>query len=120
MRIPLAAASGVMVFSGAFLLGAIGGAGPAGASACDAYSGVCPTTPPTTIGGGGGGPGTPRSAVPVPQHSPVTVRGNTSSPAGTLPFTGGEFVLMLTLGGSAVAGGTALVVAGRRRTSHLN
>jgi hypothetical protein len=33
----------------------------------------------------------------------------------TLPFTGGEVVALTLLGAGAVAGGAALVVAGRRR-----
>lgn len=33
----------------------------------------------------------------------------------TLPFTGGEIVLMTLAGAGAIAGGTAFVVAGRRR-----
>ncbi len=32
----------------------------------------------------------------------------------TLPFTGGEFVLLILTGAGTVAGGTALVLAGRR------
>lgn len=35
----------------------------------------------------------------------------------TLPFTGGEVVTLTLLGAGAVAGGAALVVAGRRRAS---
>lgn len=33
----------------------------------------------------------------------------------TLPFTGGEVVVLTLIGGAAVVGGAALVVAGRRR-----
>lgn len=39
---------------------------------------------------------------------------NSTSPS-TLPFTGGELVTMTAIGGAALAGGVALVVAGRRR-----
>ena len=45
---------------------------------------------------------------------------NNRTPPGTperLPFTGGEVVALTLLGAGAVAGGAALVVAGRRRTS---
>lgn len=43
-----------------------------------------------------------------------TVSNNSSTPA-TLPFTGGEVLLLGLVGAGALAGGTALVVAGRRR-----
>jgi hypothetical protein len=35
----------------------------------------------------------------------------------TLPFTGGEIILMTTLGAAALGAGTTFVVAGRRRRS---
>lgn len=41
--------------------------------------------------------------------------GGSGSGASTLPFTGGELVLVALGGAVAVAGGTALVVAARRR-----
>lgn len=58
----------------------------------------------STVGenGGTGGPGRAGTAT-----TPAT-------PA-TLPFTGGELVLMTAAGLGALAGGTALVVAGRRK-----
>ncbi len=43
-----------------------------------------------------------------------TVSGRTTP--NTLPFTGGDIVLLSLLGAGTLAGGTALVVAGRRRT----
>lgn len=78
---------------------------------CDAYSHTCPTTPPNTIGGGGTGGAT--NPVTGQANSPGTV--TTPGTGGALPFTGAELVLMTVVGGSAVAGGTALVLAGRRR-----
>ena len=59
---------------------------------CDAYSGSC-------VGG---------VKVSKPEVRPT--RGGTS-----LPVTGGQVVGLLVLGGGAVAGGTALVAAGRTR-----
>lgn len=41
--------------------------------------------------------------------------GGTRASTGDLPFTGGEIALMGLLGAGAVAGGGALVLAGRRR-----
>lgn len=79
-------------------------AGPA-LAACDAYSGSC-VKPPVV-----------RSETRTPEP---TVQGravvDTPTPA-QLPFTGGELVLVSTLGAAALAGGTALVVAGRKRRS---
>lgn len=46
--------------------------------------------------------------------SPAVRSSSATSPA-TLPFTGGEVVLIAALGAAAVGGGVALVVAGRRR-----
>ena len=61
---------------------------------CDAYSGAC-------VGG---------KKVTKPEVRPS--RGGRS-----LPVTGGEVVGLLALGGGAVAGGSALVAAGRKRRS---
>jgi hypothetical protein len=47
----------------------------------------------------------------------VSERSSTSPSATSLPFTGGEVVLLSVLGAGALAAGTALVVAGRRRSS---
>jgi len=74
---------------------ALGPAAPAFA-ACDAYSGAC-TDPRPVVGTVQSDPGT--------QQTTPTV----------LPFTGGDVVLITALGLGALAGGTALVVAGRRR-----
>ena len=108
---------------------------------CEPYSGGCATPPPTSGGGGGtdqpigggteqpgtgnpgtdapgtenpgtgtgGGPGTPAGP-----KANVPTGGTTSNPA-ALPFTGGELVLMTAVGAGALAGGTALVLAGRRK-----
>lgn len=104
---------------------------------CDAYSGGCPSTPPaggggTDIDGGGDSPATGNEGAGTGGDSPTSDNDNAGSgaapggtsgtgPTGTatspstLPFTGGELVLMTAAGLGALAGGTALVVAGRRR-----
>ncbi len=95
--------------TGAVVLGVVGFAGVPAASAqevaCEAYARTC-----TPIGGvqdeqvnqGAGNQGA------------GTVSGRTTP--NTLPFTGGDIVLLSLLGAGTLAGGTALVVAGRRRT----
>lgn len=123
---------------------AIGGAAPAYAL-CDAYSGGCPSAPPadggTGIGGGtdspatggdttsgaNGGDATSGAGAGGDEVATVDIGGTTGDQAGTgggtgttsnpstLPFTGGELIMMTALGLGAVAGGTALVVAGRRK-----
>jgi hypothetical protein len=50
----------------------------------------------------------------VLQRSDVRPASTTSTPS-TLPFTGGEVVLIAVAGAAAVAAGTAMVVTGRRR-----
>lgn len=68
-------------------------------TSCDSYSGACveatkKATPPVQV--------LPRKTVKRPN---------------VLSVTGGEVVLLATVGGGAVAGGTALVLAGRKRKS---
>lgn len=79
-----------------------------------AYAGsICPVTPSTGVSSDVGTPGPSGSA-----STPVTVSstGGTNTPGDpTLPFNGGEFVLMSLVGIGAIAGGGALVVAGRKR-----
>ena len=58
------------------------------------------------------------SATPSPLPDlPFTESGANpaTSPGRTLPFTGGEFVLITVVGVGAIAGGTTLVLAGRKR-----
>jgi LPXTG-motif cell wall-anchored protein len=83
----------------------VGLAAPASA-ACDAYSGSC--TPPSQV------LGTTVSRGSVPPATSSTT--STSSPS-SLPFTGAELTLLTIAGVGALAGGTALVVAGRRRSN---
>lgn len=105
IRTPLAAA----LFMGTLVVG--GSALPAAAGpVCDAYSRVCTTTvatPPSGVDNNVSNTGVDAGTV------------NGTDVAGTaensLPVTGGELVLLSTLGLAALAGGTALVVAGRRR-----
>lgn len=65
----------------------------------------------------------PSSEVASPSSSPTTqVEGVKFTASGgdqgaTLPFTGGEISLMTVVGLTALGGGTALVVSGRRRKS---
>ncbi len=95
---------------------ALGVSSPA-LAVCDAYSGGCPSPTPSDISGGGGGAGTGTDTGGDQGGAGTgsSTGGTTSNPS-TLPFTGGELVLMTALGAGALAGGTALVVAGRRRT----
>jgi hypothetical protein len=66
----------------------------AASSSCDAYSHHCTNVKPRKIV-------RPPTEV-LPERS-------------TLPFTGGEIVLMTLAGSGAIGAGTAFVVAGRRR-----
>lgn len=105
---------------------ALGVSSPA-LAVCDAYSGGCPSPTPSNIGGGTGGAGTGGNTDTPGEDNGTgtstggtnaggTSTGGTSSSPSTLPFTGGELVLMTALGAGALAGGTALVIAGRRRS----
>jgi hypothetical protein len=87
-------AAGVLA-AGAVLV--VGGAAPALAQ-CDAYSQNCPTPPPS-------------DKLPTPSGGAST----SSDGPDQLPFSGGEITLMTAIGVGALGGGTALVVAGRRR-----
>lgn len=49
--------------------------------------------------------------------TPVKSTVNARTQPETLPFTGGEVVVLTLVGAGAVAGGAALVVAGRRRST---
>ena len=64
---------------------------------CAAYGSQCPSVSPTVV--------------KTPDVKGTTLTKEPSS----LPFTGGEFALMATAGAIALGGGTALVVASRRR-----
>lgn len=81
-----------LVIGGLGLSAAVLGAAPAHAVPCEGYSGVCAETP-----------GTP---------PPTTLR---PRPPADLESTGAETALLAVIGLGAVGGGTALVVAGRRR-----
>jgi hypothetical protein len=86
----------VAATAGAFLVVAAPGA--LAQQVTDEYSGVSPTV-------------VSRSSTP-----PVAPAPSRTSPS-TLPFTGGEVVLLGGLGAGALAAGALLVAAGRRRTS---
>ena len=101
-------------------------AAPATAQVCDAYSGSCTGVLPTTqgtgstggngAGNGGNGSGTGSNGSGTGSTTAVRGSGGASLPT-TLPFTGGELVLVSLAGAGALAAGTGLVVAGRRRTA---
>ncbi|MBC7375770.1 MAG: hypothetical protein H7323_17410 [Frankiales bacterium] len=93
------AATAVLLVSGFALVGL---ASPAFA-VCDAYSGTCPVQAPTSGGTGGAANGGSGSGA------------STAARPSTLPFTGGELVLLSTIGVGALVGGTVLIVAGRRK-----
>lgn len=121
-------AATALLASGSWL--AIGLSTPAFA-VCDAYSGGCPTTPPSDIGGETENPGSGGgSETGGDTENPTTgggtagggttaggTTGGTATSPSTLPFTGGELVLMTAIGAGALAGGTALVLAGRRKAA---
>ncbi len=94
------------VATGAIVLGVVTFAGaPAAVAAdvvaCDSYGRTCTPIKGNPLTGGSTGD--------------RAVSGRTTTP-NTLPFTGGDIVLLSVLGAGTLAGGTALVVAGRRRT----
>ena len=103
MHIRPVATAGLLAATGFLVIGA---ASPAFA-VCDSYSGKCVEEPP---GGGGGGGGTVIDGAGGGGGTAV------DRPA-TLPLTGGELVLLSTVGIGALVGGTALVVAGRRKAA---
>ncbi|MBW3638397.1 MAG: hypothetical protein KY451_00870 [Actinobacteria bacterium] len=111
--------------TGAFVLGVVGFTGAPAASAqqvaCDAYGQTCPAIPGEGVlgtqfnqGAGNQGAGTQRTGAQGAGTQGGAVSGRTTP--NTLPFTGGEVVLLSLLGVGTLAGGAALVVAGRRRT----
>lgn len=71
-------------------------AAPAVAAPCEGYSGVCAETPP---------------------DAPTTVIGGITDDRAGLAATGGEIAVLSLAGLGTVAGGAALVVAGRRKTA---
>lgn len=72
-------------------------------------------------------PGTGESVLPTVVNQAPEVGANAGTGTGvldtgatrpsTLPFTGGEIVLITAAGAAAVAAGTAMVVGGRRRST---
>lgn len=110
--------------TGAAVLGVVGITGAPAALAqtvdCAVYPDACVRSEvigdSTTRGGGAAGGGAPEKAGVDAQGTGVagTVSSRGSTPS-TLPFTGGESVLLGLAGAGAVAAGTVLVVAARRR-----
>ncbi len=102
------------VATGAIVLGVVTFAGaPAAVAAdvvaCDSYGRTCPAVLGEQFNRGSNTSGG------VSGRTDGAVSGRTSTPD-TLPFTGGDIVLLSLLGAGTLAGGAALVVAGRRRT----
>ena len=126
---PLAATAAGALVSATLLFGATA----ATAQTCDAYSGGCASRPRPrrrrrrcrrrcdrhgrrrVADPDGDGTACPRSTRSPAAATRVT-RPAVNRPA-TLPFTGGELVLLSAVGLGALATGSVLVVAGRRRTS---
>jgi hypothetical protein len=102
--------------TGVVALGVIGFVGMPAATAqemvvCDSYGRTCPVVPGEQFNRGAGTGNTVSGRTTTPN----TVSGRTTTP-NTLPFTGGDVVLLSLIGAGTLAGGAALVVAGRRRT----
>ncbi len=102
------------------LLIGLAGVGTASAQTCDAYSGGCASPAPTAPSGNGGGDGTgtgtgTNTGTGTSTGTGTGAVGNPGSTGSSLPVTGGELVLLLTVGAAAVGAGTVLVVAGRRK-----
>lgn len=83
------------------------------------YPEVCVDEPGTPIDGGDGGAGT---GVTPPATGGTTTGGGTATGgtttrggASSLPFTGDEVLVLSLAGAGALAAGTALAAAGRRR-----
>ena len=68
---------------------------------CDSYSGACVSA----------------TSTPTVSVSP-SVLPRRLTRGTTLPLTGGELTVLLVTGAAAIGGGTAFVVAGRRRHQH--
>lgn len=117
--------------AGGLLIGTVltlGAAAPALAAPCDAYSRTCANTPPGIIDGNtdapgsghAGGPAAGNTGNPGASDAGNPAAGTTGDEGRSLPFTGAELILTTMLGGAAVAGGTVLVLAGRRRARSVN
>lgn len=88
---------------------------------CDAYPQRCVVLPDTGVLGdqmtrGDATAGAGAGATVSGSGVPGSVGARTGVPS-SLPFTGGDVVLISLVGAAAVVGGAALVVTGRRRSS---
>ena len=83
------------------------------------YPEVCVPVPGGTIDGNNGGPATgevtPTLAPSVGKPVTGTTTGAATGGAASLPFTGDEVLVLSIAGAGALAAGTALAAAGRRR-----
>ena len=113
--------AGVTLLAGCFL----GVAAAPASAACDPYSTGCDGGGDIPNGGGGdtpnGGSGdasfTGDSGSGTTPFSGGEASFSGASGGGELPFTGAEVTLLGLVGAGALAGGTTLVLAGRRRSA---
>ena len=107
---------------------AVGGGALLGAPAALAQTAPCkyPFDCPVGSGGGSNNPGVGGDKTPTGSTGgagtsiPNAGGGSTTTGAATvLPFTGGEIVLLTATGAGALAAGSALLVAGRRRSAQV-
>ena len=104
----------------------VGGGALLGAPAALAQTAPCayPFDCPATGGGSNpaaGGGKTPAGSTSGAGTSTPNAGGgsSTTGAAAVLPFTGGEIVLLTATGAGALAAGSALLVAGRRRSAQV-
>jgi hypothetical protein len=70
------------------------------------------------VGAYGGGDNHPGGSSGGPGSSETGSTG-TTSPGGSLPFTGGDVVGLALIGAGALVGGTALVKSGRKKVAEV-
>jgi hypothetical protein len=97
--------------------------------ACDDYSGGCtgvggliqaPAQPATGGSGTGNLVGNSRVSNVLQNSAPAReLRSGGAATPGTLPFTGGEIVLLAVTGAAAIGVGAVIVASGRRRRTSL-
>ena len=84
------------------------------AEICAPVGGEVPDNEEQPVVGGGGGSGTGGGSTGGGTAG-GSAGGGVASQASSLPFTGDEILVLSLVGAAALAGGTALTVAGRRR-----
>jgi len=101
-----------LAVSAAVLGGGLLLAGPASAQEACAYPFDCPP-----VSGGSGQPATGGSVGTPTVSTPTVVSNAGGGGPASLPFTGGEVTMLALAGAAALAGGAALVAAGRKRST---